>query len=85
MEQSILRNPDAFMWLRQLRKKDSYSYTHCIDCSALAVAFERQLGLPADQIHQLAIGALLFDIGNPVLSRSITAFKSRVYATIANF
>ena len=63
MEQSILRNPDAFMWLRQLRKKDSYSYTHCIDCSALAVAFGRQLGLPADQIHELAIGALLFDIG----------------------
>lgn len=63
MEQSILRNPDAFMWLRQLRKKDSYAYTHCIDCSALAVAFGRQLGLPPDQIHDLALGALLFDIG----------------------
>jgi len=63
MEQSILRNPDAFMWLRQLRKKDDYAYTHCIDCSALAVAFGRQLGLPSDQIHELAIGALLFDIG----------------------
>lgn len=63
MEESILRNPDAFMWLRQLRKKDSYSYTHCIDCSALAVAFGRQLGLPSDQIHDLALGALLFDIG----------------------
>lgn len=63
MEQSILRNPDAFMWLRQLRKKDNYAYTHCIDCSALAVAFGRQLGLPADQIHDLALGALLFDIG----------------------
>ena len=63
MEESILRNPDAFMWLRQLRKKDSYSYTHCIGCSALAVAFGRQLGLPSDQIHDLALGALLFDIG----------------------
>lgn len=63
MEQSILRNPDAFMWLRQLRKKDSYSYTHCIDCSALAVAFGRQLGLPQEQIRDLTIGALLFDIG----------------------
>lgn len=63
MEQSILRNPDAFMWLRQLRKKDNYAYTHCIDCSALAVAFGRQLGLPTEQIHDLALGALLFDIG----------------------
>ncbi|TDJ66651.1 MAG: HD-GYP domain-containing protein [Proteobacteria bacterium] len=63
MEQSILRNPDAFMGLRQLKKKDAYSYMHCIDCSALSVAFGRQLGLPAEQIHDLAMGALLFDIG----------------------
>jgi HD-GYP domain-containing protein (c-di-GMP phosphodiesterase class II) len=63
MEESIVRNPDAFMWLRQLRKKDADSHTHCIDYSALAVAFGRQLGLPAEQIHELALGALLFDIG----------------------
>ena len=73
MEQSILRNPDAFMWLRQLRKKDSYSYTHCIDCSALAVAFGRQLGLPAEQIHELAIGALLFDIGKTKIPKRLLA------------
>ncbi|MGE0483992.1 MAG: HD-GYP domain-containing protein [Gammaproteobacteria bacterium] len=63
MEASILRNPDAFMLLRQLRRKDSYSYDHCIDCSALAVTFGRQLGLPHSQLHDLAMGALLFDIG----------------------
>ena len=73
MEQSILRNPDAFMWLRQLKKKDAYSYTHCIDCSALAVAFGRQLGLPGDQIHDLAIGALLFDVGKSKVPQNILA------------
>ena len=73
MEQSIIRNPDAFMWLRQLKKKDAYSYTHCIDCSALAVAFGRQLGLPADQIHDLAIGALLFDVGKGKVPQNLLA------------
>lgn len=73
MEQSIIRNPDAFMWLRQLKKKDAYSYTHCIDCSALAVAFGRQLGLPGDQIHDLAIGALLFDVGKGKVPQNLLA------------
>jgi len=71
MEQSILRNPDAFMSLRQLKKKDAYSYTHCIDCSALSVAFARQLGLPAEQIHDLAMGALLFDIGKTKIPQKL--------------
>ena len=73
MEQSIIRNPDAFMWLRQLKKKDAYSYTHCIDCSALAVAFGRQLGLPGDQIHDLAIGSLLFDVGKGKVPQNLLA------------
>jgi len=81
MEQSILRNPDAFMWLRQLKKKDAYSYTHCIDCSALAVAFGRQLGLPNDQIHELAIGALLFDVGKGKVPQNLLAKTSKLNET----
>ena len=82
MEQSILRNPDAFMWLRQLKKKDAYSYTHCIDCSALAVAFGRQLGLPGDQIHDLAIGALLFDVGKSKVPQNILAKAGKLIAPV---
>jgi HD-GYP domain-containing protein (c-di-GMP phosphodiesterase class II) len=50
MEESILRNPDAFMWLRRLKQKDTYTYSHCIDSSVLAIAFARQMGLPRTQI-----------------------------------
>ena len=63
MEESILRNPDAFMWLRRLKKKDSYTYSHCIDMSMLAIAFGRQLGLPRGQVSGLGLGALLADVG----------------------
>jgi HD-GYP domain-containing protein (c-di-GMP phosphodiesterase class II) len=60
---TIVRNPDAFMWLSRLKEKDSYTYTHSIDSCALSVAFGRHLGLPKVELQQLAIGALLFDIG----------------------
>ena len=63
MQASIIRNPDAFMWLRRLKKKDTYTYAHCIDCGVLAIAFGRQMGLPPAQIQNLGIGALMFDVG----------------------
>jgi HD-GYP domain-containing protein (c-di-GMP phosphodiesterase class II) len=71
MEESILRNPDAFMWLRRLKSKDSYTYAHCIDASVLAIAFGRQLGMPRGQIQTLAIGALMFDMGKMKLPEEL--------------
>jgi HD-GYP domain-containing protein (c-di-GMP phosphodiesterase class II) len=60
---SIIRNPDAFLWLTRLKNKDSYAYAHCVDASSLAVAFGRHLGVTPRDLENLAIGTLLFDIG----------------------
>lgn len=63
MIESILRNPDAYMWLRKLQKADSYLYSHAIDVSVLAVAFGRHLGFDKTELEDLAVGTMLFDIG----------------------
>jgi HD-GYP domain-containing protein (c-di-GMP phosphodiesterase class II) len=63
MMESILRNPDALVWLTQLKHKDAYTYTHAIDSCALAMTFGRHLGLPRENIVNLGLGALLFDVG----------------------
>lgn len=60
---SIVRNPDAFLWLTRLKNKDNYAYAHCIDACGLAVAFGRHLGLSKVELEDLAVGTLLFDIG----------------------
>lgn len=60
---SVLRNPDAMLWLAQLRKKDEAHEQHCLNCCILAVAFGRQLGLPRDELQRLGICALLHDVG----------------------
>ena len=61
--ESIIRNPEALMWLTQMRHKDSYTYSHSVDNCALAIAFGRHMGLPKEDINTLAMGLLLMDIG----------------------
>lgn len=61
--ESMLRNADALFWVNAMRERDAYSYSHAINCSALAAAFGRHLGLPADLLVELASGGLLLDVG----------------------
>lgn len=63
MAASIVRNPDALMLFAQLRAKDEYSAQHAIRSSVLSLALGRQLGMDAESMQVLGIGALLHDIG----------------------
>lgn len=60
---SVLRNPDAFMLLRMMKSKESYSYAHAIDSCALASSFCRHLGFPKSELQDIAFGALILDVG----------------------
>lgn len=71
MIDSILRNPDAFLWLTRLKDKDSYTYAHSIDACSLVTAFGRHLGLAKSDLQDLAIGTLLFDIGKMKLPEEL--------------
>jgi HD-GYP domain-containing protein (c-di-GMP phosphodiesterase class II) len=81
MESSIIRNPDAFMLLRSLQERDSYTYSHCIDTSVMAIAFARHLGLPKDQISDLGLGALLADVGKVRISPDLLTAARRLTGT----
>lgn len=88
--ESVLRNPDAFMWLRLLRSSDDYTYRHAVDSCGLAAAFGRQLGIPREMLGDLAMGALLLDIGKvkmppqllskaaPLTEKEMTLLRSHV-------
>ena len=60
---SLTRNPDAYFWLESLRSRHHYTYTHAVNCCALAAAFGRHLGFDDEEVKSLATGALLLDIG----------------------
>lgn len=63
MVSSILRNPDALVLLSTLREHDEYAVAHSINVCTLCLAFGRYLGMPAEALTELGIGALLHDVG----------------------
>ena len=63
MVSSIIRNPDACIWLARMKSRDSYTYKHSMGASVWAVALGRQIGLPPADLKTLAVGTLLCDIG----------------------
>ena len=63
MVSSIIRNPDACIWLARMKSQDTYTYKHSMGASVWAVALGRQIGLPPADLKTLAVGTLLCDIG----------------------
>jgi len=63
MVDSILRNPAAFTWIKELKRRDDYGYHHALGCAIWAASFGRHLGLEKEEVQKLALGGLLCDIG----------------------
>jgi putative nucleotidyltransferase with HDIG domain len=60
---SIFRNQDALLPLAQLKQHDNYTFQHSVSVCALMVAFAREQRLERPLIKEIAIGALLHDVG----------------------
>lgn len=71
MVDSVVRNPDAFLWLIELKRRDSYSYYRSLHSSVLAVVLGRHIGLPKADLHYLASGVLLMDIGKTKIQEQL--------------
>lgn len=60
---SIFRQQDAMLPLARLKDHDEYTFQHSVSVCALMTSFARTLKLPRDIIHEIAVGALLHDVG----------------------
>ena len=60
---SVLRNPNAMLWMSKIRGADEYTSEHCLNVCVLAIAFGRQLGKSEDELEQLGLCGLLHDVG----------------------
>lgn len=75
MVDSMIRNPDALLWLNRLRQLDDYNYSHALGCSMWSMAMGRQLGLPRMDIESLGIGGLLLDVGKTQIPEKLLTKK----------
>ena len=71
MVESIVRNPDALMWVARLREQDITTYGHSLQVAVYLTAFGRQLGFPKPQLAFLGQVGLLLDIGKIKLPRDL--------------
>ena len=78
MVHSVLRNPDALVWLGRIKEADSYTYAHAIRASILATVFGRHIGLPREVLENLATGVLLMDVGKIRLPRHMLKTPDRL-------
>ncbi len=64
---SVVRNPDALLWLTRLHEKDTHSHNRSLRTSIWAIAFARHLGLEKEKMNNLSIALLLCNIGKAKL------------------
>jgi len=61
--QSVIRHPDALLWMAKIRSEREYTAEHCLNVCILAIAFGRQLGMDENELHNLGMCGLLHDVG----------------------
>lgn len=77
MVESVLRCPDAFIWLVRLREKDQHTHDHSLRSALWAVQFARFIGMDKREISVLCLGTLLKDIGKTKLSNALLRKQNR--------
>jgi HD-GYP domain-containing protein (c-di-GMP phosphodiesterase class II) len=71
MVQSAFRNHHALTGISRIKTKDEYTFMHCVSVAGLLTTFGRELNLPKDDIHQLAVGGLVHDIGKTLVPNGV--------------
>ncbi|MGH8322077.1 MAG: HD-GYP domain-containing protein [Gammaproteobacteria bacterium] len=71
MVESVLRNPDAMIWLTRMKKHNSYMYHHSVGATIWGIAFGRHLGLDKAALHEIGLGCILFDVGKTKLPHAL--------------
>ncbi len=69
--QSVIRNPDALIWMSKLREEKEYTAEHCLNVCILAIAFGRKLGLMEEELQNLGFCGLLHDVGKMKVPNSV--------------
>lgn len=60
---SVMRNQDALLSMKQLKASDEYTFTHSINVTVLATVFGKYLGLDHGRLVELGKAGLLHDVG----------------------
>ena len=67
----VLRNDRALVELASIMSTDYYTYTHSINVCVFVTALANHAGVDRTDVHELAVGALLHDVGKSQVPKAI--------------
>lgn len=68
---SILKKQEFFYDLISIKSHDFYTYIHSVNVAVLSIGLGMAIRLPQDELQNLALGAILHDIGKCSISPEI--------------
>lgn len=60
---SVMRNDNAMQSMRRMQSHDDYTFLHSVSVCAMLTTFSKAVGFDLATTHDVALGALLHDIG----------------------
>ena len=60
---TILRNPDASVWLTRIQAKDEGTAQHSLNVAALSIVMAKSLDLSTKELEDIGVCAMLHDVG----------------------
>lgn len=74
----ILANPTVLFNIMDLKNHNNYCYLHSVNVCIVSTLIGRNLGLARDKLKELAVGALLHDLGMVCIDPEILAKPGRL-------
>ena len=71
LSNSVAGASGALLPLATLKHHDEYTSVHTINVAMMAAALAEQVGLPANRVHEIAVGAVLHDLGKRDIASEI--------------
>jgi len=81
MVHSILRNSSALVSLTSLKRRDDYTFMHCVSVGIFMIGLGRQLGLDAANLRILGAAGLLHDVGKAYIPLEVLNKPSSLSST----
>jgi len=69
---------DQIQYISQVRVRDEFTYSHILDVTALAIALATKIGFSPKEVQEIALAALLHDLGKLLIPRDIMFKPSRL-------
>ena len=68
---SILRNPDASVWLTRIQVKHQQTAQHSLNVAALSIVMAKSLGMSPRELEDVGVCGMLHDVGKTSISTEV--------------